>query len=92
MRHLIVAVDKRSKLSPTPILDMFRQELGMNIVEWGDHDFMNMTDLPSNATAHATRERHLVRQRRFLEKCVEHYVLRYGISGDDQPSTSRYAI
>lgn len=71
LRHLILANDKRSKLSPTPILDMFREELGMNIIEWTDEDFMNMTALLPNATAHATRERHLIRQRRFLEKCVE---------------------
>jgi hypothetical protein len=70
---LVVAVDKRSKLSPTPILDTFRQELGMNIVEWKDEDFMNLPDLPSNATTHVTRERHRIRQRRFLEKCVEKY-------------------
>jgi len=73
LRHLLVAVDKRSKLSPTPILDTFRQELGMNILEWKDEDYMTMADLPSNATAHATRERYLLRQRRFLENCMEHY-------------------
>jgi hypothetical protein len=73
LRHLIVAVDKRSKLSPTSILDTFRQELGMNIIEWKDADFLKLPNLPVNATPHATRERYLLRQRRFLEQCIEHY-------------------
>lgn len=73
LRHLVIANDKRSKLSPTPILDTFRNELGMDIVEWTDDNFMTLPDLDENATAHATRERYLIRQRRFLEKCVEHH-------------------
>ena len=75
LRHLVVAVDPRSRTSPTPILDMARQELGMTITEWTDADFdyhiPNRN--PNSTSSHKTREEYLIRQRRFIGKCVEHF-------------------
>ena len=78
LRHLVVAVDPRSRTSPTPILDMARQELGLNITEWTDADFdYNVVQLTPNTTTttieHEIREQYIIRQRRFIGKCVEHF-------------------
>ena len=70
LRRVVVAVDPRSRTSPTPIFDFFRQELGMNITEWTDADFGYVRP-PNNATSDV-RGQHLHRQRRFLGKCIEH--------------------
>jgi hypothetical protein len=73
LRYLVVAVDPRSKHSPTPILDLFRAELpDLTILEWTDSDFVTWEDLPSNATPHLIRERYIHRQRRFYEGCLTH--------------------
>jgi Glycosyl transferase family 2 len=41
LRYLLVAVDPSSVTSPTPILDTWRANTDMHIVEWFDEDFMD---------------------------------------------------
>ena len=75
LRYLIVAVDPRSAMSPTHILNHWRK-YGMVIIEWTDKDFWTfkngqpLRDLPSNATFQNKRDRHRGRQKYFYKKCL----------------------
>lgn len=78
LRHLIVSVDPRSKTSPTPILDRWREH-GMDIVQWKDDDFMPPDDR-KEAEFHVKRYfgnitpdliQHRARQRLFYFSCMK---------------------
>jgi hypothetical protein len=78
LKHLIVAVDPRSKTSPAPILDRWREH-GMDIVQWNDDDFMPpqhkkvaeqhvrdyFGDIPPDLVQHRAR------QRLFYFRCMQ---------------------
>lgn len=73
LRYLIVAVDPRSKTSPTEILNRYRQ-LGMYIQEWTDYDFLNEklanNIVPDDARFQVKRDRHRARQKVFYKSCL----------------------
>jgi hypothetical protein len=80
LKHLIVAIDPKSKTSPSEILDRYRGGDGMSkmmtIDEWGDEDYMMMLDLEKhisqNASHHAQMvELYVVRQRMFYLQCMK---------------------
>jgi hypothetical protein len=73
LRYLIVAVDSRSRTSPTSILNRYRR-MGMYIEEWTDHDFLD-PKLANNAIAddarfQTKRDRHRARQKVFYRSCL----------------------
>jgi hypothetical protein len=73
LRYLVVAVDPRSQQLPNPVLDVFRQQLNMTIVSWNDSDYTSWEKpLASDAGVVEKTERHQIRQRRFLAKCLRH--------------------
>ena len=72
LRSVVVIVDPRSKESPSEIFDLFRQELGMDILVWADQDIDYEVDV--NTTDDTKRRaNHLVRQRVFLNRCMTHF-------------------
>jgi hypothetical protein len=84
LKHLIVAIDPKSKTSPSEILDRYRggqhEDDGtskmMTIDEWGDEDYMMLNDLEKyisqNASHHAQMvELYVVRQRMFYLQCMK---------------------
>jgi hypothetical protein len=65
LRRLIVAVDPRSKTSPTRIFDQWKDLI--NITQWSDEDFIfNCEKYEDDLT-----ELHRCRQRRLYQKCSE---------------------
>jgi len=74
LRYIVVTVDPRSKQLPTKVLDLFRSELNMTILEWNDsHLFTNRTKpLPETAPRNMVRKRHRVRQAGFYKACMKH--------------------
>jgi hypothetical protein len=72
LRYVVIAVDPGSVLSPEPVLDLFRNELNMTIITWTDSDFVDWEPLPPNASSEESYRRYVMRQRRFLAKCMEH--------------------
>jgi hypothetical protein len=78
LKHLIVAVDPRSKTSPTPILDRWRDH-GMDIIQWNDTDFMPPKDLKREekrvrgtfGDIPPDLVRHRARQRLFYFGCMQ---------------------
>lgn len=75
LRYLIVAVDPRSKTSPTSILNRWREQ-GMYILEWTDQDFWKkkspLRDIPDDAELQVKRDRHRGRQKYFYRQCLIH--------------------
>ena len=75
LRYLVVAVDPRSKTSPTDILNRWRQ-MGVTIQEWTDYDFLKLSlaTNPVNDTAdlRVKRDRHRMRQKNFYRQCLMH--------------------
>ena len=75
LRYLIVAVDPRSRTSPTEILNRYRK-LGMYIQEWTDHDFLDAklanNIIPDDARLQLKRDRHRARQKVFYRTCLLH--------------------
>lgn len=73
LRHLIVAVDPRSRTSPTQVLNRYRR-MGVYIEQWSDHDFMDarLADsvLPDTARFQLKRDRHRSRQKVFYRSCM----------------------
>jgi hypothetical protein len=67
-RRLIVAVDPRSRYSPTPILDRYQQLGLMEITEWTDKDFMIHSHV--NVTHKDLGAFHIQRQLEFYSKCT----------------------
>jgi hypothetical protein len=73
LRYLVIAVDPRSKTSPTLILNRWR-EMGLYVEEWTDYQFMRK-DLARNvvtdeAELHIKRDRHRMRQKNFFRQCL----------------------
>jgi hypothetical protein len=73
LRYLVLAVDPRSKTSPTLILNRWR-EMGLYVEEWTDYQFMRK-DLARNvvtdeAELHIKRDRHRMRQKNFFRQCL----------------------
>jgi hypothetical protein len=83
LRYLVLASDPRSKTSPEPILQRWRQTTttNLNIVTWHDDDFMNATEIEQaesyvkyhfGADIAPALIRHRARQRLFYYKCMIH--------------------
>jgi hypothetical protein len=68
LRHLIVALDPKSRTSPKGIFDRWRNE-GMMIDEWGDSDFMPLQLDPNENKTEI--KLHNTRQRIFYTKCMK---------------------
>lgn len=73
LRYMIVAVDPRSKTSPTHILNQWRAR-GVHILEWGDRDFwradLKLVPIPDDAELQTKRDRHRGRQKYFYKQCL----------------------
>jgi hypothetical protein len=73
LRYMIVAVDPRSKTSPTHILNQWRAR-GIHILEWGDRDFwradLKLVPIPDDAELQTKRDRHRGRQKYFYKQCL----------------------
>jgi hypothetical protein len=83
LKQLIVAVDPKSKTSPTEILDRYRHFI--EIQEWTDPDYMtNVTTAaqPMESSKNSSSERvqvydmYLLRQRMFYMECMKAITLR----------------
>ena len=82
LRHLIVAVDPRSKTSPAPILQRWqKRNHGMTIAEWHDQDYITDADR-QEAEYWAQRKfgdipraliQHRARQRLFYYHCMRRF-------------------
>jgi hypothetical protein len=74
LRYLIVAVDSKSKTSPSRIFDRWRTH-GMIIDEWSDRDFFNKTekDITSKKFPKFSKATnlHRLRQTTFYEECIK---------------------
>jgi len=70
---MIVAVDPRSKTSPTHIFNQWRKR-GVYIEEWGDRDFwrkdLKLLPIPDEAPLQEKRDRHRGRQKFFYKQCL----------------------
>jgi hypothetical protein len=73
LRYLVVAIDPRSRTSPTFIFNKWRQK-GMHIEEWHDEDFWrsDLQVMPDDAILQMKRDRHRGRQKFFYRKCLIH--------------------
>ena len=81
LRYLVIAVDPRSKTSPTPILKRWRNR-NITIVQWGDREYMSETEQQEAQDYVAnyfgrdkigdTLIQHRARQRLFYYKCMKH--------------------
>jgi hypothetical protein len=73
LRHLIVAVDPRSRTSPTEILNRYRR-MGVYIEQWTDSDFLDPklanNIVPDDARFQLKRDRHRARQKVFYRMCL----------------------
>lgn len=73
LRYMIVAVDPRSKVSPTHIFNQWRKR-GVVIVEWNDRDFwrkdLKLLPIPDSAALQTKRDRHRGRQKYFYKQCL----------------------
>jgi hypothetical protein len=73
LRFMIVAVDPRSEVAPTHILNEWRRR-GMVIIEWNDRDFwradMQLKEIPDDAGLQTKRDRHRGRQKYFYKQCL----------------------
>lgn len=73
LRYMIVAVDPRSKTSPTHILNQWRKR-GVHIIEWNDRDFwrsdLKLRPIPDDAELQTKRDRHRGRQKYFYKQCL----------------------
>ncbi|KAG7365486.1 glycosyl transferase family 2 protein [Nitzschia inconspicua] len=74
LRTLLVAVDPRSKTSPTKVLNRWRR-MGLYIEEWNDQQFLKPeianNIIPDDAELQIKRDRHRIRQKNFYRKCLE---------------------
>ena len=78
LRYLIIAVDPRSKTSPTHILNRWRQK-GMYIEEWSDYQIFK-PELARNRVSdedplQIKRDRHRARQKNFYRLCLRRLAL-----------------
>lgn len=73
LRYMIVAVDPRSKTSPTHIFNQWRRR-GVHISEWNDRDFwradLKLKPIPDDASFQTKRDRHRGRQKYFYKQCL----------------------
>lgn len=65
LRRLIVAVDPRSRYSPKPVLDRYRDRGLMEITEWTDNDFMMHPNFTKDVAF-----QYVQRQQEFYSKCT----------------------
>lgn len=70
LRYMIVAVDPRSRTSPTYLFNRWRRR-GMVIEEWSDKDFwIERKPIEDNAPFQEKRDRHRGRQKFFYKQCL----------------------
>ena len=78
LRYLIIAVDPRSKTSPTSILNRWRRK-GMYIEEWSDYQIFKPELARNKVSDHDTlqikRDRHRARQKNFYRLCLKKLAL-----------------
>ena len=82
LRHLIVAVDPRSKTSPSRILDRWRAH-GMSIQEWTDDDYYRLNSTEQEEAEYWAKRKfkgipqtlveHRARQRLFYYYCMRQF-------------------
>lgn len=74
LRYLIIAVDPRSRTSPTAVLNRWRR-MGVVIEEWNDFDFLKAdiarNAVPDDAELQVKRDRHRIRQKNFYQSCLQ---------------------
>jgi hypothetical protein len=74
LRYLIIAVDPRSRTSPTRVLNRWRA-MGMHVEEWSDDKFLRpdiiKNAVPDDAELQIKRDRHRVRQKNFYRHCLQ---------------------
>jgi hypothetical protein len=74
LRHLIIAVDPRSRTSPTKILNKWRR-MGLYVEEWDDTYFLKpgiaKNVIPDDAELQVKRDRHRIRQKNFYRSCLQ---------------------
>jgi hypothetical protein len=75
LRYLIIAVDPRSRTSPTALLNRWRR-MGVHVEEWDDFHFLRhdiaRNVVPDDADLHIKRDRHRIRQKNFYRQCLMH--------------------
>ncbi|KAL7581076.1 hypothetical protein ACA910_005879 [Epithemia clementina (nom. ined.)] len=83
LQYLVLAVDPRSKTSPSSVLNRWRKNANITIVQWNDRDFMSDTE-QQEAEAYVKHYfggpnkvgpalvKHRARQRLFYYKCMLH--------------------
>jgi len=79
LQYLVVSVDPNSVTSPSKILSRWREEMGMDIVEWDDSVFLPKQfrgPVPWNSPAKTHIVRHHLRQNWFLAKCMKYHKLK----------------
>ena len=73
LRFLIIAVDPRSRTSPTHVLNRWRN-MGVHIEEWDDYKFLKAdiakNVVPDDAELQIKRDRHRIRQKNFYRECL----------------------
>lgn len=73
LRYLIIAVDPRSRTSPTRILNKWRR-MGVYVEEWDDFKFLKegiaKNVVPDDAELQIKRDRHRIRQKNFYRECL----------------------
>ncbi len=74
LQYLIVAVDPFSTTSPEKILNVWRQETGMDIVLWHDPHYRHV-DKKRSTKENEYRPHHR-RQERFIGECIRHHKAR----------------
>lgn len=77
LRYVVAAIDPRSKTSPAPIFDMWRDRLNVTIVEWTDVNFTrwNLTIDPGDGDEKRLHK-HRNRQNAFYRACTRHLMAR----------------
>lgn len=88
LRRLIVAVDPRSKYSPSSIFERYRKYGLMEITEWSDPDFI---DVVQNSDTGDLTKQFLRRQVVFYSKCMQQ-LLKEGNSWTLLIDTDEYLV
>jgi hypothetical protein len=77
LRYIVMAIDERSRTTPTHLLNAWRRR-NVTIIEWTDADFWRRKDgtllqqLPDDAAFQQKRDRHRGRQKYFYKQCLIH--------------------
>jgi hypothetical protein len=68
LQYLVIAVDRTITSNPKPILDMWREETGMDITLWNDPDYRHVVNPTLNP-----KQKHRHRQRQFYAECMRYH-------------------